>query len=441
MILATLLSLTPPLAPGDGHWTQWRGPTGTGVAASAAPLEWSDDKNVKWKVALEGRGFSTPVVWGERLFLTTAVPTGKEPPKPEQPEEPEEPREGRGRGVASGIQPEQEFRVLCLNRADGTELWSTPVHTAFPHEGYHRQYGSFASPSPVLEEGRVYASFGSYGVFALDHDGELLWKADLGVQMSMRRAFGEGTAPVVAGDSLILVCDHEEQSFIVALNKHTGEELWRADRDEPSTWAQPLVTEIDGRTHVVTSGTTKIRSYDPKTGEVLWQTDGVGLNAIPAPVRHEDLVLCMSGFREPKLKAIRLGGSGELDPEATVWSTEKGLSYTCAPVLHGGKLYCLMDRGMISCFDAETGEVHFREERLPRGSNFKASPLAAGDRLYLASESGDVYVLGLKPEFELLATNTLEGQFFVSSPIAVEGELFLRSQTHLFCIAEVGEDG
>ena len=431
MLTTLLLLAIPALSVGD-DWTQWRGPNGTGMAEGDAPLSWSDEENVKWKVEVAGRGFSTPVIHAGRIFLTTAVPTGKESEKSEEEQAAEESRFGG----ASGVQPEQDFKLLCLNRADGTLLWEKTLATASPHEGYHKKYGSWASPSPLVADDRVYASFGTFGTYCLDLDGELIWSADPKIKMTMRRAFGEGTAPVLHGQSLVIVYDHEGDSAIVAFDKDTGDELWHKDRDEPSTWAQPLVVERDGKGQIVTSGTNKIRSYDPKTGAILWECDGVGTNAIPAPLIDGDFILAMSGYKEPVLKAIRINAKGELAADEVAWSTEKGLSYTCSPVLHDGKLYCLMDRGFISCFDVETGEAHYREERLPRGSNFKASPVGAAGKLYVAAESGDVHVLKLSPDFEVLVTNTLADQFFVSSPVIVGGELFLRSETHLFCIAE-----
>ena len=453
---ATFLPLTPVLAcllaaglahgsvgVGADDWPQWRGPDGSGMARGSAPLRWSESENVLWKVAVPGRGFSTPVTWGDKLFLTTAVPIG-DAPAAEPEEQPEEQPEGqpagdsgrRRRRSGSGPQVEQEFLVLCLDRTTGKELWRKSPRKATPHEGYHAQYGSFASASPVTDGERVYVSFGSWGLYCYDLSGELMWERDPGVKMQMSNAFGEGTTPALWGDSLVQVYDHEGDSFIVCLDKQTGKERWRAARDEPSSWATPLILEHAGVVQVVTAGTTAVRSYELATGKLLWHCSGLGANAIPTPVRNGDTVLLMTGFRNPKLMAIRLGGEGDLTgTDAVLWSTTEGTSYTPSPVLCDGRLYCLMDRGFLSCFDAATGQGLYAQERLPRGSQFKASPVGADGHLYLASESGDVFVVRMGTQLELVATNTLADQFFVSSPVVAGGKLYLRSQTHLICIA------
>ena len=335
------------------------------------------------------------------------------------------------------VHGEQAFTVMCLDRATGEVLWEQVANEAVPHEGYHRSYGSFASISPVTDGKHLYVSFGSFGLYCYDLEGELVWKKDFGVQLQMRNSFGEGAAPAIWGDTLVHLFDHEADSFIVAVDAKTGEERWRAERDEPSSWAMPLIFEREGVVQVVATGTNRVRSYDLKTGKVLWECGGLGLNAIPVPLRHDDLVLAMSGYRGANLMAIQLGGEGDLtDSEAVLWNSPRGCAYTASPVLHEGKYYVVTDRGQISCFDAETGEAHYLEERLPRGSALKASPVGAGDVLYVATESGAVHVVKLGPEYELVRTNELEDQFFVASPVVADGELLLRSQTHLFCIDE-----
>jgi outer membrane protein assembly factor BamB len=420
---------------GADDWSHWRGPEGNGVARGSAPLRWSDSENVLWKAEVPGRGFSTPVLWGDRLFVTTAVPIGEAPEAA--------PEEGSGRRRRGGAPlVEHEFLVLCLDRADGKELWRRSACKATPHEGFHSQYGSFASPSPVTDGERLYVSFGSWGLYCYDLDGELVWQREAGVKLRMRNSFGEGTAPAIHGESLVQVYDHEGDSFVVCLDKATGEERWRAARDEPSTWATPLILEYEGVVQVITPGTTAVRAYDLATGEVLWSCSGLGTNPIPVPVRNGDDVLVMTGHRNPRLMAIRLGGAGDLtDGDHVLWSTTKGTSYTPSPVLHEGRLYCLMDRGFMSCYDAATGEGLYVEGRLPRGSQFKASPVGADGHLYLASESGDVYVVRMGPTLEVVATNTLADQFFVSSPVIADGRLYLRSETHLFCIGASDEEG
>ncbi len=424
------------LAPQDpAHWPHWRGPEANGVARTAAPTAWSADENVRWKVELPGRGMSSPVIWDDKLFITTAVSTDTDEPEP-PPEDSGDDRRG-GRGGASPS--EQSFEVHCLERSSGKTLWREVARVATPHEGYHRTYGSWASASPVTDGERLYVSFGSQGLYAYALDGKQLWSADPGTRLEMRNGFGEGLAPVLAGDALVQVFDHEGTDCILALDRKTGKELWRKSRDEPSTWATPLVTDAGGRLEVVTGGTNRVRSYSPANGELLWECGGLGLNAIPALLRSEDRVLAMSGFRNPRILAIRLGGKGDLtDSEAVVWSSTKGCAYTASPVLCDGLYYTVSDRGLVSCFDAESGEALYLEERLPRGSAVKSSPVAAGEVLYVPTEEGDVHLVRLGPEYQVAGTNSLPEQVFVASPAVAEGALYLRSLTHLFCIAAKG---
>lgn len=397
-----------------GAWLQWRGPQNNGVAASDAPLRFSATENVKWRIPIPGKGQSTPVIAGGRLFLTTAV---------------------RGEGSDPFGGAKYDFVVFAIDAETGREVWRKTAISATPHEGYHRRYGSFASNPPVTDGTILIAHFGSRGVYAYDLDGRPLWKKDLG-RMYMRNAFGEGMAPVLHGDALILQNDHEGESYIVVLDKRTGQERWRAERDERSCWAQPIVVEVAGRKQVVTSST-RVRSYDLETGALIWEAGGLGSNAIPAVVNvNGEMVIAMTGHREPNLLAIRLGGKGDLtdDPKYVQWTNQRGNSYTASPVLHDGILHFVTDRGLVSAFDAATGEKHYHQQRLPEMYSFKASPVATHGKLYLASQQGDVIVLKLGQEYEVLAVNEMGDEMFVSSPIIAGGNLYLRSQDELFCI-------
>ena len=400
----------------SGQWPRWRGPTNNGMAGGDAPASWSDTQNVKWKVEILGRGSSSPVVWGDKIFLTTAIPAG------EQGEQP----------VA------HEFVVLCLDRKTGKVLWQRTATSATPHESYHADYGSFASGSPVTDGEHLIADFGSRGVYSYDLDGNLVWKKNLGVQMQTFWEFGEGSAPVLDGDVLLLKFDHEGDSLMVALNKNDGREIWRVERDEVTAWAPPLVVQHGDRKQVITSATNKIRSYDFTSGELIWESKGLGRNVIPAPVIHDDIVFVMSGYKDPNLLAIRLGGEGDItDSELVLWTNQKANAYTSSPVLDDNKLYVLTDNGFISCYNATTGAPYYKQQRLPKPYKFKASLVGANGKLYLSSEEGDVIVLKMGEQYEVLATNTLEGQTFVASPAIANDELFLRSETALFCIREM----
>ena len=413
------------------HWPQWRGPFFNGVARGDAPVAWNDTTNIKWKTTIPGRGHSTPIIWGNRIFVTTAIPIDKPAETPAASEQ------GSQRRAAAGPQVEHQFVVLSLDRATGKILWQKTARTATPHEGFHRAYGSFASNSPATDGKYVYASFGSRGIYCYDFNGKLIWEKDLAVQMKMRNAFGEGAAPLLHGDRLFLVFDHEAGDFIVALDKRNGKELWRAERDEPSSWSTPLAIDHGGRTEIVVPATNRVRSYDAATGKVVWESAGLGSNAIPVPVTQNGIVYVMSGHRDPKLMAIKLGKQGDLTgSDAIVWSHTRGVPYTASPVLYDNKLYVVTDSGMVSAFNATTGEPYYHQTRLPKTYNLKASLVGANGKLYLATEDGDVVVLKMGEKFEVLGTNTLTDQIFIATPVIAGGELYLRGQNTLFCIAD-----
>ena len=455
----------------EAYWPYWRGPAADGMAIGDAPLHWSDTQNVVWKTDIPGLGHSSPVVWGDRIFLTTAIKTGAgaaatetaqapgaQPgpaagPPPAAPSAPphavaqgagqgpghgpeQSPGQGRGGFMgSSGPLVEHKFDVICLDRKTGKILWQRTAKIATPHEGTHNVYGSFASNSPVTDGKFVYASFGSRGMYCYDMDGKLIWQKDFGVKLRMRMGFGEGMAPVLAGTKLILVFDHEDESFITVLDKTTGKEIWRATRDGRTNWAAPLVVPFGGRTQVVVSATAKVVSYDLENGKVVWECSGLGANTIPQPVRQDDMVFVMSGYQNPKLMAIKLGREGDLTgTDAIVWTETKGTSYSASPVIFDNKLYVLTDTGMVSCFNARTGVPYYAQVRLPKSYSFKSSPVGVNGKLYLASENDDVIVLKMGEKFEVLATNTMADQVFIATPAITGGEIFLRSKTTLFCI-------
>ena len=420
-------------AQGDAHWPQWRGPFFNGMARGDAPTVWSDTKNIKWKVEIPGRGFSTPVIWGDKIFLTTAVPSGKAPEQPQAAPSPE----GRRAGGGAGPLVEHKFEVLCLDRKTGKLLWQRTAKVATPHECFHRACGSFASNSPITDGRYVYAFFGSRGLYAYDFNGKLIWEKDFGVQMKMRLAFGEGAAPLMLKDQLFVVFDHEGGSFMVAVDKRNGKELWRSQREEPSSWSTPLAIDHNGRTEIIVPATNKVRSYDARNGKVLWESAGLGSNVIPVPVYHNGMVYVMSGHRDPKLMAIKLGKEGDISgSDAIAWSHTRGIAYTTSPVLFDNKLYVVTDSGMVSAFNATTGEAFYAQTRLPKASNLKASPVGANGKLYIATEDGDVVVLKMGEKFEVIGVNTLEDQVFIATPVIADGEIYLRGQNTLFCISE-----
>jgi outer membrane protein assembly factor BamB len=422
----------------DG-WPQWRGPDWNGIARGDAPLKWSDSEHIKWKAEIPGRGHSSPVVWGDRIFLTTSVPTGV-PTTPPAPAADAAPQGRRGGFGARGPQSEQKLVLMCLDRKTGKLLWERAAKVATPHEGYHPQYGSFASNSPVTDGKHVIAFFGSRGVYCYDLDGNKVWEKDFGLQLKMYNTFGEGAWPTLEGNTLLLLFDHEGESFLVALDKATGKEKWRVARNDGNTnWSGPVVISYQSpsgpKKQIIVSATKKVHAYEFETGKPIWEVAGLGQNTIPAPVSDGQMVWVMSGFRNPNLLAVKLGREGDLTgTDAIAWQNQRGNSYTPSPVLAEGKLYVLTDSGMLSCFDAKTGTPFYQQQRLPKPYNFKASPVAANGKLYLASEEGDVIVVKMGEKYEVLATNTLESQTFIGTPAIVDGEIYLRGQNTLYCI-------
>jgi len=430
-----LLAVTTAFA-AEGDWPHWRGPNDDGMARGDAPLHWSDDEHIAWKVNVPGKGNSSPVVWGNRIFLTTAVPTGK-PAEPAATTAGDEGPGGGGRGRrggGGGPLVEHKFMVLCYDRKTGKLLWDKVAKTATPHQNHHPQYGSFASNSPITDGKRVYAYFGSRGLYCYTMDGELKWQKDLG-ELKMFMSFGEGAWTALDGDKLIVVFDHEGDSFLVALDKTTGRELWRTPRQGNTNWSGPYITTVNGHKQIIVSATREVVGYDLETGKSIWSAKGLGQNTVPAPVAADGMAIVISGYRNPNLLAIRLGREGDLTgTDAIVWQNQRGNSYTPSPVLHEGKLYMVTDSGMLSCFDAKTGTPYYQQQRLPKPYSFKASPVGANGKLYLASENDDVIVVRMGEKFEVLATNTLKDQTFIASPAILDGEIYLRSQNTLYCI-------
>jgi outer membrane protein assembly factor BamB len=410
----------------ERYWPQWRGPHATGASTIAKPpVEWSETKNVRWKKEIPGRGSGTPVIWGDRLFLTTAVPAGAPGDAAHLP---------RG-----NVQPRDVHRliVLAIDRRDGRVVWERVAREAAPHEGAHQEHGTWASPSAITDGEHVIASFESGGIYAYDMNGTLVWDKDLG-DKRMRNQFGEGSTPALHRNHLVVVWDHQGQSFIVALYKRTGRELWRADRDEIDSWSTPLIVEQGGRAQVVTAAMKRVRSYDLESGAALWEAPGLTMNPIPSPVAGDGLVFVTSGFRGNTLKAIRLADAkGDITGSgAIVWTLDRDTPYVPSPLLYDGILYLLKSNsGMLSAFDATTGKSHYQLQRLEGVPNVFASPVAAAGRVYIAGQEGTTIVLRHGPAFEVLARNALEDGFN-ASPALADREIYLRGTKFLYCIAQ-----
>jgi len=402
-------------APAERFWPQWRGPQNNGVSRTAnPPVEWSETKNVRWKAELPGRGASTPVIWGDRVYVSTAVPVG-----------------------GTGSRAQHRFLVMALNRQDGKVVWQYTAREEAPHEGTHQEFGTMASSSAVTDGQHVITSFESRGIYALDMNGKLVWEKDLG-DKTMRNEFGEGSSPALYKDKLFIVWDHQGESFIVALNKATGAELWRVKRNEIDSWATPLVVENGGKAQVVTGAMRKVIAYDADTGAVVWETGGLTMNPIPSPVSGDGLVILMSGFRGNSLKAIRYADAkGDITGTPNIaWSLDRDTPYVPSPLLYDGILYFLKsNNGLLSALDAKTGKPHYQAQRVDAVPSVFASPVGAAGRIYLLGQQGTGVVLKQGPAMEVLATNTLDDKFD-ASPALVEREMYLRGYKRLYCVAE-----
>ena len=413
----------------DSNWPQWRGKNMDGLAMDAdPPVELSEKVNLRWKVEVEGRGHGTPIVWGDRMFLQSAIEIDKDLPIPDViPEGTPNIKVNPGESVVSW--KPQQFAVLCIDRNTGKQIWRRVVHEAMPHQGHHLK-GCFAAQSMVTDGKYVYAYFGSYGLYCFNVKGDLIWKKQPQPQ-AMEAGLGEGSSPALCGDALVIVVDQETQSYIVAFDRKNGNELWKQHRDEPSNWSTPRIIEYKGRHQVIVNGVS-VRAYDLKTGQPLWHCGGHTASAIPVPAFGHGMIFNTSGWSKDKLQAIKLGGEGDLTGTRSVkWTLEKGTPYVPTPLLWGDELYLLDDRSFFSCFDAITGTRHYKI-RLPGKLNFSASPVGAAERIYLASEEGKVVVVGRGEKSEVLAVNELDDQFY-ASPVMIGKSIYLRGEKYLYC--------
>ena len=424
----------------ENNWPHWRGPHATGAAVNAnPPTTWSETENIRWKVRIPGMGHATPIVWEDRIFIQTAI-KGEMPKTQTQNTEAENPpedsrRRRRGRR-RNEVFPSYKFDLIALNRSDGSVLWQKTLRETPPHEGIH-ETASFASNSPITDGEHIYAYFGSRGLYCLDMAGNLKWEKDIG-KMQKRNTFGEGSCPIIHGNTIVILQDHEGPSFITALDKRTGDELWKMDRDERTTWTSPIVVEHGGKAQVIVTATNRSRSYDLETGEVLWECGGMTGNVIPTPVAADGLVYLISGFRGAALQAVNLANAvGDItgSTEAIAWEYNEDTPYVPSPLLHGNILYFLKGNDIISAVDKISGELLYGPIRIGGVRGIYASIVGAADRVYVVSRNGTVAVVQHGPKFEILAQNYLEDSFN-ASPAIVGSELYLRGSQYLYCIAE-----
>ena len=425
------------------NWHRFRGPDGNGVSTTAnPPTSWgASSDNLKWKVEIPGKGSSSPIVWGDRIFVMTAVDTKKTPDGEVVPDAPaaqpgNRSRGGRGRGGRGGSRGSapksvNEFWVICLNRADGKEIWKKKVNEAVPHEGTH-QTNTFCSGSPVTDGKHVYALFGSWGLYCLDMDGNLVWKRDLG-KMRTRNSFGEGVSPALYEDHLVVNWDHEGQSFIEVMDAKTGKTKWKKDRPEKTGWATPRVVKHGDRVQIIVVGPT-VKSYDLNDGSIVWQCSGQTGNPIPTPFIFEDLAICMTGFRSSACYAIPLNSEGDIsDSDKIAWSTREIGPYVPTGVLYKGTVYATKaSTPAMGALNAKTGETVIDVTRLNGIRSLYSSMVAAADHIFITGRGGTTIVLRHGDKLDVASTNDL-GEPVDATPALVGNQIFIRGEKNLYC--------
>lgn len=435
LLLALCLALPSSFA--AAHWPQFRGPGALGVSENPKlPLRWSTTENVAWKTELPGRGWSCPIVWGDRVFVTTVVSSGTvEPPK---------------KGLYFGgerkeiPQVEHEWLALCLDLQTGRELWRRTAHKGIPPSQLHVK-NTYASETPVTDGERLYAYFGNVGLFCYDLEGKLLW-SNKWPPVRTRYGWGTAASPVLHDGRVFIVNDNDDASFLVALDAKTGKELWRKDRVEKSNWSTPYIWQNEKRTELVTTGSNSARSYD-LDGRVLWKLGGHSTIVIPTPFSGHGLLYLASGYVGDKTRpiyAIRPGASTDitLDPGQTTnqfvaWSQPAAAPYNPSPLLYGDYLYVLFDFGFLSCHDAKTGRQIYDKQRIRAEGQtaFTASPWAARGKIFALSEDGDTYVFEAGPEYKLAGKNSLD-EMCMATPALAGDRLLIRTLTQLYCFRE-----
>lgn len=399
-ISLSLVLLTLATARAD-NWPGWRGPGNQGISTETkAPLTWSPKTNIRWKVEVPGAGVSSPVVWGDHIFLT-----------------------------ASDGRLNDQLHVYAFHRKDGRILWHARLFGSAPTDLYPP--GGMAVPTPATDGKYVYVLFGTGELAALDFAGKPVWIRSLAEEYGpFRNRWGMGTSPVLAGNTLVVQVDHWSQSYLLAVDPKTGANRWKANRPGSVNWTSPLVVKVKDRLEVITFGTNHIRSYDSEKGTELWRVDGMHFQCIPSPVVSGDLLVACSG---DNTMGIKLDGSrGDLTKSHVLWKNTKAKAFLPSPLLYREHLYIPSDRQFVSCYDAKTGTLLWKERV---GETFHASPVAVGDRVYIPTKEGTVAVVAAGSEFKLLSTNSI-GEQLIASPAVSNGQIFLRGEKHLFCVGE-----
>ena len=432
LFIATSFVVSLAAAASAGNWPQWRGPDGSGISTEKnLPSQWSPTKNIKWKTPIEGRGHSSPIVWENKIFVTTAI-EGAEVPGAKAAKHLIDNKDFV-HPDSVGANRKHTFKVVALNRDNGKILWETVAWEGTPYDDRHRK-SSYAASTPATDGKLVYAYFGSEGLYAYDFNGKLAWKADVGKLANL--GMGTATSPILFENVVIVQADEDngEKSFIVAYDKTTGKEVWKTPRKVQISWSTPLLARSAKRTELIASGTESIIAYDPATGKELWTHKGVESNAIPSPVANNEMVYLVAGYPAKIAMAIRLGQSGDLTGTPNVpWQYTKGTAYVPSPILYGDYLYLTTDRGILTCIDAKTGTVVYEGGRIPIPATFTASPVAFDGKILLTSEDGDTFMVKAGPKHEIIGTNSI-GEPVYASPAIADGRIYIRGEKNIYCI-------
>jgi outer membrane protein assembly factor BamB len=424
----------------QSNWPSFRGNQASGIAQGQnLPERWDAPKNVniKWKAKIPGLAHSSPIVWGERVFITTAISSLDDATF----------RPGLyGDGTASEDRTVHRWKVYALEKSSGKMIWEQTAYEGVPREKRHIK-ATYANSTPATDGRYVIAFFGSQGLYAFNMAGRLVWKKDLGILNAgaydlPEYEWGTASSPVIYKDMVILQCDTQTESFLLAADIKTGKTLWKTKREELPSWGTPTVYTGKERVEIVTNGSNFIRGYDPKTGRELWRLGGSSKITAPTPVFADNLIVVASGRRpEAPIFVIRAGALGEITLDKgqstnkyVAWSKQARGSYMPTPLIYGNHLYVLSNQGVFDCYDMKTGEEIYRERIPHHGSGFSASPVAADGKIYLSSEDGDVFVVKAGRQFELLAKNPI-GELLMSTPAISSGMVFVRAQRHLFAIS------
>ena len=425
------LTLAGPAALAAENWPQWRGPGGQGVSADGlVPSEWAPDRNIVWKTELPGTGMSSPIVWGDRIYLTSVI-EGVVVPGHRAVKH----RQGQDQ---DWIHPDSvaadrkhTFKVVALDAQSGKILWDRTAYQGTVFDARHRR-SSFAGPTPVTDGAMVYAYFGPEGLYAYDASGNLAWKA---VAPFATLGLGTGTSPVLYENLVIIQRDEDngDHSAVVAYDKKTGKEVWNTKRTVEITWSTPVLVQSGGRTELVTNGNELIIAYDPATGKELWRTTGVQSNAIHTPLVGHGLVIVTAGYPVKKVIALRPGNVAE--GQRVAWEYGRGTGYVLSNILYGDYLYLFTDNGIVTCLDPKTGAVKYEGGRIPVPARFMGSPVAFGGFVAMTSEEGDTFMLKAGATHEIVRTNSVDEPVY-SSPAIANGRIYIRSDKHLFAIGK-----